>query len=215
VKRFAFAHGVGYYGVLMWNLFAVIAGVIAFWFAAPLQPAPPVKSPERLVVSGAARPSATPTPPQVVLRQPDIPRTLSIPSIGLTASILPMSRTLENIVETPDADVGWYRDGPRPGEMGSVSLNGHFIRPDLRWGVFHDLSLVKSGDTIDITDMSGIRYRYRVTGTESVNVEDFPVMKVYGAVAKKFLNLVTCAGSYDAARGTYTRRTIVYAEETE
>lgn len=143
---------------------------------------------------------------------PDIPVNLNIPSIGLNTKILPVSLTPQNLVDVPNEDVGWYQNGPKPGEIGSASLDGHFVRENNRPGIFHKLSKLKVGDDIYITDTQNQVFHFKVIETDLINTTEFPVQKVYGPSDKKILNLVTCAGEYDQNLKTFNQRTIVYSE---
>jgi LPXTG-site transpeptidase (sortase) family protein len=143
---------------------------------------------------------------------PDIPVTLTIPSVSLISQIVPVTLTSAKIVDTPSSGVGWYKDGAVPGATGSAVLDGHFINMDLSTGVFHELYRMKTGDDIRITDRLGQQFHFRVTSVQTVPVVNFPIVQVYGSAGGPMLNLVTCAGFYDLTRKDYSERTIVYSQ---
>jgi hypothetical protein len=43
-------------------------------------------------------------------------------------------------------------------------------------------------------------------------LDGFPTLRVFGPAQGRLLNLITCAGRYDAARRTYDHRLVVFAE---
>ena len=57
----------------------------------------------------------------------------------------------------------------------------------------------------------GTLARFEVRSVETYANEDFPAQKVYGTQGSSLLNLVTCGGDYDAARGGYQSNVVVFA----
>jgi hypothetical protein len=62
---------------------------------------------------------------------------------------------------------------------------------------------------VDLADGSSVRFLVRSV-TLYPNAQ-FPARKVYAAAAGRTLNLVTCGGAYDAARGGYQANVVVHA----
>lgn len=141
----------------------------------------------------------------------DIPVKITIPSIGVDSEIVSVGLTEEKIVDTPATKVGWYHRMAKPGERGIMSLNGHFQNANNQPGVFHNLSKLKNGSEIIITDKQNRQFRYQVQASELVTVNDFPLKKIYGRSDQAELNLVTCAGQFDPSTNDYTKRTLIYA----
>lgn len=151
---------------------------------------------------------------QVAAQEPlkaEIPVKLIIPAINLEANIFPVGLTPAKIVDTPAREVGWYIKGARPGEIGSAVFNGHFQYNDGSPGVFNRIAFLAVGDDIFVADANNQSFQFKVVRNETVNTEAFPLQEVYGSTDKATLKLVTCAGGYDAARGNFTQRTIIYA----
>lgn len=136
--------------------------------------------------------------------EPGVPVKLRITSINLTAKVLPVTLTPERLVDVPQNDVGWY--GDIPGKTGTAVFDGHST------GIFNNLYNVKAGDDIFSEDTTGNIFHYRVTKKDLVDVESFPVEKVYANNGRKQLNIVTCAGNYDGFKKDFTKRTIIYSE---
>ncbi len=139
------------------------------------------------------------------------PVSLNIPAINLIARILPVGLTEKQIVDTPEIDVGWFTNSARPGETGTIALNGHFKNADGSPGVFYNLANLKTGSNIYIENSDGGKVTYVVTETEKVTVTDFPLQKVYGLNEGSLLTIVTCAGEFDPQKEDYLERTIIYA----
>jgi hypothetical protein len=57
-----------------------------------------------------------------------LPVRLKIPSIGVDARIKPVGLTADGAMDVPagPADVAWFDLGPRPGEIGSAVVAGHY-----------------------------------------------------------------------------------------
>ncbi|MEK8173130.1 sortase [Streptomyces sp. M19] len=75
--------------------------------------------------------------------------------------------------------VGWFRDGPAPGERGNAIVAGHV---DTRTGpaVFWPLSSVKPRAKVVITRRDGIVATFVVDDVETFAKDDFPDDRVYG-----------------------------------
>ncbi|EPH39314.1 hypothetical protein STRAU_7617 [Streptomyces aurantiacus JA 4570] len=138
---------------------------------------------------------------------------VSIPSIGVSSSLMRLGLNDDRTVEVPPPDkgmtAGWYTGGAVPGERGAAVIIGH---NDTRFGkaVFHDLKKVRAGADIAVRDSRGKTVRFRVTGTETVDKQAFPTDKVYGSTGSRALRLITCDGAFDA-QGHPVDNLIVYA----
>jgi LPXTG-site transpeptidase (sortase) family protein len=107
--------------------------------------------------------------------------------------------------------VGWYRNGPRPGEVGSAVIDGHLDRPGGYPAVFWDLKKVHVGETIMVVDAKGKTLRFRVTRTASYAPQEAPVQEIFGDAGGKYLNLITCAGTWIPSQKQTTLRLVVYS----
>ncbi|WP_327294262.1 class F sortase [Streptomyces sp. NBC_01197] len=146
-------------------------------------------------------------------KQPAPPAEVSIPSIGVTSSLLQLGLNADRTVEVPPADkgmtAGWYTGSATPGEPGAAVLIGH---NDTRYGraVFHDLRKIHKGADIAVRNTLGKTAHFTVTSTESVSKKAFPTDKVYGKTTDRALRLITCDGSFDA-QGHPVNNLIVFA----
>lgn len=145
---------------------------------------------------------------------PLLPRVLSISSIGVSARVTQVGTDKEGAMLAPSTayDAGWYTGSSRPGENGAMVIDGH-VRGVGGPGVFDKLNKLKAGDEITVERGDGNKYTYAVTGTETVSTKDVDMGKllVSSDTAVPGLNLITCAGTYDAKNNQFDKRTVVYA----
>ncbi|HTI15544.1 MAG TPA: class F sortase [Dictyobacter sp.] len=141
---------------------------------------------------------------------------LQIPKIGVNAPIETVGVATDGAMDVPSHhpwdDVGWYKFGPYPGEMGSSVIAGHFDRPDGQPAVFWNLHTLHSGDTVIIVDNTGKTLRFRVQSMKLYDANNAPKQKIFGDYHGKFLNLITCAGTWQPARQESSQRLVVYTE---
>ena len=174
-------------------------------------PAPsPTPSPTAVVPT----PTATPTP--VPARPIGAPVRLQIPAIGVNASIEDLGLTAQGDLATPAQspweDVGWYKNGPRPGEEGSAVINGHLDRPGGYPAVFWNLRELGIGASVMVLDAHNKLLRFRVVRVASYAPASAPLQEIFGTTGGTYLNLITCAGTWIPAQSQTTLRLVVYTE---
>ncbi|GAC1392173.1 MAG: class F sortase [Ktedonobacteraceae bacterium] len=142
------------------------------------------------------------------------PARLIIPSITVNASVENVGIQANGDLGTPQQNpwegVGWYNNGPRPGEAGSAVIDGHLDRPGGYPAVFWDLSKVHVGDTIMVVDANGKTLHFRVTRTGAYAPQDAPIQEIFGDTGGAYLNLITCAGTWIPSQHQTTLRLVVY-----
>jgi sortase (surface protein transpeptidase) len=180
---------------------------------APADPVPGVADPRPQVSKPA--PSAKPTPPPDPL--PRSPATgLRVPSLGIDAPIVAIGVGPDRQLETPPLDkpklVGWYQDGPSPGETGTAIAVGH---RDTRTGpaVFAALAHVGPGDRIEARRADGRVAVYSVDRVRVFDKSRFPDKEVYGPSRRPELRVLTCGGLFSRRTG-YTSNVVVFAHLT-
>ena len=139
---------------------------------------------------------------------------ISIPKIDLnTDFVSPLGLNADRTVSVPDSyeEVGWYKNGVSPGEIGSSVILGHV---DSHEGpaVFYKLGQLDEGDEVEIEREDGTVASFVITDTERVSQRNFPTEKVYGEVNHAAIRLVTCTGIYDKGLLKYSHNLIVYGE---
>ncbi|MEU6810766.1 class F sortase [Streptomyces sp. NPDC046831] len=191
------------------------------WAAGPRAVAPAGPSPSEGGAGGrrgeAAGPSPTaPSEPP----PPPLPRSratsLRIPSLGIDAPVVGLGLDRNRGLRTPPVDeprlVGWYRDGPSPGEAGTAVAVGH---RDTRTGaaVFAALGQVEPGKHIEARRADGRTAVYTVDKVRVFDKAHFPDKEVYGRSRRPELRLLTCGGLYTRTTG-YSSNVVVFAHLT-
>lgn len=144
------------------------------------------------------------------------PARLHVPALDLRARIVPTGLDDRGGVAAPpysQADrVGWYQDGPRPGEAGVALVVGH-VDTDTRRAVFYALSTVTRGTEVRITGSDGRVTVFTVESTQVVQGEGFDADRAYGPreEGRAELRLLTCGGTYDREERSYTSNVVLSA----
>jgi sortase (surface protein transpeptidase) len=143
-----------------------------------------------------------------------LPTRIRIPSIGVDAPFeTPLGLTPAQEIEVPVGyeTVGYYENGPTPGELGPAVILGHV---DSYEGpaVFFSLGQLKDGDEIEIEREDGSVAIFAVTSLERHAQSGFPTEKVYSDTNHAGLRLITCTGVYDRNSLRYTHNLIVFAK---
>jgi sortase (surface protein transpeptidase) len=77
--------------------------------------------------------------------------------------------------------------------------------------VFYRLRELRPGDPVLVERADGTRLRFVVEATRSYPKDGFPTADVFGPVPSAALRLITCAGDFDRARGSYRDNLVVFA----
>jgi len=152
--------------------------------------------------------------PQPVATGRPGPSTLSIPKIGVKAAIVAVGLKKNGAIQTPDpGEIGWYRNGPKPGDPGPAVLIGHV---DTRTGpdVFYRLGELRPGDEILVGRADGTTARFLVGRLERHPKTALPTSRIWTKHNRPLLRLITCTGSFDHATGHYRDNLILYASPT-
>jgi LPXTG-site transpeptidase (sortase) family protein len=151
--------------------------------------------------------SVQPKPPQLL-------GTLVIPAIDVNApiesvGILP-DGAMAVPVQRPWDGVGWYRYGPWPGAQGSAVIDGHLDRPGGYPAVFWKLRDLHAGDLVMVVNSGRQTLRFRVIQIAAYEPAIAPLQKIFRNNSGKFLNLITCAGTWIPSIHQTTFRLVVY-----
>ncbi|MBP3077514.1 sortase [Streptomyces sp. 604F] len=145
------------------------------------------------------------------------PVRVDVPSIGVSSAEV-VSRGLDDAgaVEPPSFDtpdtVGWYDSGPQPGEEGAALLVGH-VDTRTRPAVFYTLSATEPGARVRVAREDGTVAEFTVEDVQVLEREGFDAQKAYAPrkQGRAELRLITCGGTFDKARNTYTANVVVSA----
>ncbi|WP_317620109.1 class F sortase, partial [Streptomyces sp. CBMA156] len=156
--------------------------------------------------------TTAPTVPKPYPASP--PTRLLVPSVGVDAPVSALGLNPDGTVEVPPADrgdeVGWYRNGPTPGETGPAVLIGHY---DTVHGpaVFKQLPKLRPGELIRIRRADGSTVDFKVRTLLQADKGRFPTEEVYGDTPAPALRLITCGGRI-GSDGHWTDNIIVLAD---
>ena len=137
---------------------------------------------------------------------------LKITKLKIEAPIVELGLDKDNEIEVPteDSEVGWYKFGPKPGQVGPAVLVGH--KDSIKGSaIFANLNKLQIGDQINLS-FDKIDSTFEVTDKQTYSQDSFPTEAVYGAVKFAALRLITCAGFYDRSVQRYSDNLIVYAK---
>ena len=141
-----------------------------------------------------------------------VPRSLSIPSLGIHAKLVKLGLNGDGTVQVPKntSQPGWYHFGPSPGQSGSAVILGHvdsFHGP----GIFFKLRTLVPGRHIEVSLADGKRAIFIVTAVQTFLKSSFPTERVYGSHGYAELQLVTCGGVFNPRTGSYESNIIVFS----
>lgn len=147
----------------------------------------------------------------LVLPESD-PLTISIPRIGVRSSLVELDLDSRGEMEVPQdpAVAGWFTRGAAPGALGPAVIAGH-----VTWNgapsVFYRLGRMRRGDRVSVTRKDGKTAVFTVDRVARFSKSRFPSREVYGAIDHAGLRLITCGGTYDAAKRRYLDNVVVFA----
>jgi LPXTG-site transpeptidase (sortase) family protein len=150
----------------------------------------------------------------VFIENPNLPRHLTVPSLNISADVIPMGVTDTGNMAVPDnyTDVSWYESGVRPGGKGSAVLAGHVDDGFDLSGVFHGLHNIRVGDSVFVTDALGETLHFKVTEIAIFGYKDKNIERIFTEESSSRLNLITCEGKWLPLEKTYDKRLVVFTE---
>jgi len=143
------------------------------------------------------------------------PTYLRIPTLDIEANIKSVGRTFTGEVGVPKKpdDVAWFNQGPRPGEIGSAIISGHYGWKDNRQAVFDNLAQLKKGDRLYVEDNQGTTTTFVVTKIQRYSSNN-NTLKVFSSNdGKAHLNLITCEGVWNSISQSYSQRLVVFTDK--
>lgn len=148
-------------------------------------------------------PPAAPTQPAAPAPEPTPaadPASLSLPALGVDATVVPVGVTDNGEMEVPRdvGTVGWYRFGPAPGaSAGSAVITGHVDDVNQGPGAFARLGDLQPGDPISVVDVDGRTLSYTVLAREQWPKSQVPLDRLFDRGGEPRLVLITCGGAFD------------------
>lgn len=147
---------------------------------------------------------------------PGIPTRLTIPKINVDAKVDSVGLTALGEIGVPigPATTSWFNLGPRPGNIGSAIIDGHFGRWKIGVGsVFDNLNKLVKGDKIYVEDENGTTFAFVVRESAIYDSQAKVSSVFYSNDGKAHLNLVTCEGTWIPAQKTFSNRLVVFADK--
>ena len=142
------------------------------------------------------------------------PTRISIPSLGVRADTVEVSRAADGSIGTPESDpvkdAGWYKLGPAPGEAGTAIIVGH-IDTASKPAVFSKLRDLRQGKLIEVRREDRRTATFTVDSVETFAKTSFPANRVFEHDEKPRLVLVTCGGKWLGGNVGYADNIIVFA----
>ena len=143
---------------------------------------------------------------------PDRPRYLTVEKLGVkNARILPMNVNTAGELDTPRNifDVGWYVASGKPGQGGTMVIDGHNGGPHVH-GVFKNLPDLAVGDIIKVERGDGAVFNYKVVENKTVPLSESDAYMSAASKSpepgKEAVTLISCTGEWSQAQGTYLSR---------
>ena len=155
--------------------------------------------------------TADPTPPP----QAPIPRArpiqLLIPKLDVHRAVEAVGVTRLGVMQLPSNswNAGWYKGSPVPGAPGDTVIEGHAGYPGQPM-IFGRLVNLRPGDKIIVVAADKTRQLFLVESMRRIPVGTAPtgMAEPYGLPR---LTLLTCTGSFDQDRYSYSQRLVLEA----
>ncbi len=138
---------------------------------------------------------------------------LKIPKIGINVPISHIGLTDQWAMGSPKSynDVVWFDQSPRPWEVGSAVLAGHYgIRKNGSISIFQDLGKLKPGDKIYIINGKDKVISFVVTKISTYDFKASTTEVFVSNDGKAHLNLITCI--WDSVSASYSKRLVVFTD---
>lgn len=144
-----------------------------------------------------------------------VPIRLRIPRINVDAIFESVGVTPDGAMAVPKGpnDVAWFEFGPRPGEVGSSVVAGHYGWKNGIPAVFDDLHRLQSGDKLSVVDDKDTNMTFVVREVRTYK-ENADAGDVFGSSdGRAHLNLITCGGVWNKTKKSYADRIIVFTDK--
>lgn len=165
------------------------------------------------ITSGVPSEADPPSPPSSYKVAADLPRLITIDKIGVKAIIRRVGIGANNTLNAPASifDAGWYDGSAKPGENGTVVIDGHVSGPT-KHGVFYSIGSLAAGDKIKLERGDGKVFVYTVKETKTYDSDKVDMSKVLTSSqpGKAALNFMTCSGRFNVRTNQFEQRTVVY-----
>jgi len=141
------------------------------------------------------------------------PARLEVPSLGIDSSLIDLFVAEDGTMGVPKTaeQIGWWEDGPLPGEPGASLIAAH-VSLGGEPGAFAELGTVSVGADVVVDRVDGSTATYVVTSVEQFAKSEFPEERVYSYDGPTRLHLVTCGGAINPDNGHFLDNVVVFAD---
>jgi LPXTG-site transpeptidase (sortase) family protein len=144
------------------------------------------------------------------------PASVSIPSMGVQASVIPVGLDDGGGVFVPEdvRTLGWYTESvPVAADQGSAVIVGHRDSAVQGAGAFSGIENLAEGEVIEVATTSGDVETYVVDEVKVVLKSDFTsiVEEAFAINGEHRLTLITCGGAFDSSARSYVSNVFVIA----
>lgn len=145
----------------------------------------------------------------------DLSSRLIIPIINVDTLVESLGLLPNGEIDTPDGpyNASWYNLGPKPGDIGSAIITGHYGWKDGIPAVFDNLSKLKIGDIINFKNDKGEILIFIVREIHVFGEYEDATRVFISSDNKAHLNLITCGGVWDKIRKSYSNRLVVFTDK--
>ncbi|MEV6207149.1 class F sortase [Kitasatospora sp. NPDC051914] len=203
---------------LRWAMGLAAVGLLVMYQSVETTPAAPRSTDSGPAAVASASPTPLVQPSRAASAAPAMSRSkpvkLRIPQLFVEAPFTELGLTPEGGLAAPPPEdrnlVGWYKDGPTPGQRGPAVVAGH-VDTTKGPAVFLMLYVMRPGNPVEITREDGSVAVFTVDSVQTFPKNAFPDQLVYGDTPDAQLRLITCAGEYNRATHDYSDNVVVFA----
>jgi hypothetical protein len=144
------------------------------------------------------------------------PVSLQIPSLGVNASVLPVSVGQGGALGVPanPKNVGWWSEGPPPGSSrGTAVIDGHVDWTGIGPGALFNLQKLAIGAQITVDEKDG-PVGFRLVALREYAKTSLPSQQIFSQSVAGRLVIVTCGGGFDYETHHYYDNIVAYAVAT-
>lgn len=143
------------------------------------------------------------------------PIRLEIPVINVDSTIEYVGIDKDGAMGVPQgpSNVAWYNLGPRPGEVGSAVIDGHYGFKNGIPAVFDNLYKIKIGDKVNVLDNKGVITTFIVRKIAKYDPSADATQVFTSTDGKAHLNLITCTGTWNSVLQSHNSRLVVFTDK--
>ncbi|MDO8523142.1 MAG: class F sortase [bacterium] len=145
----------------------------------------------------------------------ELPVRLKIPKINIDSALEYVGLAFDGTMDIPKGpdDAAWFNIGPRPGDIGSAVVSGHYGWKNEIPAVFDNLHKLQEGDKIYIEDEKGATITFVVRELRRYGAKEYASDVFNSNDGLPHLNLITCEGVWNKTEKSYSDRLVVFTDK--